>query len=249
MEEKNMSKTLMAIASMFFVITLGISSFFVVSPSVEATDLEGPGYALIAAPSFGTSNHIAEAEDLRDYLLDRGWSDERIIFLADSTEKYVDGDATKTEIEDAIDEIALGSTQDDIVFIAILDHAQGDAQGNSYFRTGDPGDPTFMSDTEFAGWVDDIENFRTMVIYISCPYSGGFVEELEGDYRIVISDADVGQSYTEGEYSFYQALTETEADDDGDGKVSVEEAYRYMEDCMEVQNPVIYDYYESHVFL
>ena len=240
-----MSRKLLAITSMFFVITLGIASFFVVSPSVEATDLEGPGYALIAAPTFGTSNHISEAEDIRDYLLDRGWTDDRIIFLADSTASYVDGDATKTEIKDAMDDIALNSNPDDIVFIAVLDHAQDRDDGHSYLRIGDVNNPTTIKDTTLGTWVGAIEDYKTMVISISSSCSGGFVKELKGDHRIVVTDADVGQNYVKAEYSFYQALTESDADDDGDGKVSVEEACTYMEDTMVVQDPIISNYYKS----
>jgi len=244
--EKNKLQALVGVTLM---LTLAITSMIAVSPEAKATDFDGPGYALIAAPQFGLDSQVDEAKNLRNYLIDHGWSDERIIFLADLNESYVDGDATKSEIENATNEIALSATSSDLVFIGIMDHAQ-EIDGHSYFRTGDVGDPTYIKDTEFANWVDDIQNFETMVIYISSPYSGGFVSELEGNYRIVISDCGENQTYTTSEYTFYEALTEPQADSDGDGKISVEEAYTWMEDYMQVQDPVIYDYQkDDEVFL
>jgi len=239
----------LTVVSTFVLIAVGVFALFMVPPQAEATELEAPGYALIAAPVFGLNDHLDEAENLRSYLLAHGWTDESIIYLADSSETYMDGDATKDAIEDAIADIANDATENDIVFISVLDHAQKGEDNHTYFRTGDPGDPTYFSDTEFAGWVDDITDFSTMVIYISCPYSGGFVSELEGEGRIVIADCGATQTYTSCEYTFYQALTEEDADTDEDGKVSVEEAYTYMEDYMEVQDPVIYDYQDEEIFL
>jgi len=238
-----MSKSIPIIIG-FLILTLGFSALIVAPPSTEATELDGPGYALIAAPQFGLTSQVDEAEALRSYLLGHGWTDEMICFLADSTENYVDGDATKDNIEEALENIALNSNPSDIIFIAILDHGQ-DMEGTAYFRTGDEGSPVYISDTQFASWVDDIEDFTAMVLYISCPYSGGFVGELEGDGRIVISDCGVMEDYTISEYTFYEALIEEDADTDNDQKVSVEEAYTYMEDTMTEQHPVIYDYQED----
>jgi len=214
LHQTDAKKVRVTIVSLFFLLTLGFSSPFSISTSTKETaELERPGYALIAAPVFGSNDHIDKAKDLRNYLLDRGWIDERIFFLADSSEFYIDGNATKSGIKDTIEDIALDSTSNDLVFIAILDHAQ-DGEGTTYFRTGDTDNPTNISDTEFAGWVDGITNFSTMTIYIRSPYAGGFVEELEGDKRIVISDCEENQSYTEGGFSFYEALTEVNTAED-----------------------------------
>lgn len=224
------------------VMATAFGPLFAVTDTVEATELTGPGFALIAAPIFGINDHLDEAEDLRDYLLDNGWNDQQIYFLTDSTESYVDGDATKENIEDALDDIALLAGPDDIVFIAVLDHAYSDQDGHTYFRTGDLGDPVYIKDTEMGDWLDDITDFSTMVVEISSPYSGGFVEECKGDDRIVIADCSASQTYTSCEYTFAQALVEPLADDDQNGVITVEEAYEYMEDTMVNQDPVIYDY-------
>ena len=247
-----MTKKILTLMSVFLMLVVGILSLLVVTTTPAAgTDFDQPGYALIAAPKFGDVSHGNEALKLREYLVDKGWTDDRIILLGKWTDKpFADGKATKDNIKDGIDEIALLATDDDIVFIAILDHAQDGNDGHIYFRTGDVNDETFVKDTEFAGWMDDIPHFRHLVIYVASPYSGNFVEPLEGDYRIVLSDCAENQVYKAGEISFYKALTKTDADADGDGKISIEEAYAWMEEKKKKLDPLMSDFDESEdVFL
>jgi len=246
-EAKTMAKKFITLMSVFFMLVAGFFSLLVVTttPVATATDFDQPGFALIAAPKFGEVSHANEALKIRDYLIGKGWDDARIIFLGKWTNKdFVDGTATKANIRDGIDEIALMATDDDIVFIAILDHAQAENDG-IYFRTGDITDETYVKDTEFAGWIDDIPHFRHLVIYVASPYSGNFVEPLEGDYRIVLSDCAVDQVYKAGENTFYKALTKIDADTDDDGMISVEEAYDWMEEKKKKLDPLLSDFDES----
>jgi len=245
-----MAQKLLSSLTVLFLITTTVFTFFLILPSEsEATELEPPGYALIAAPFYGNDEHYKEAEHLRNYLLENGWDDDHIIFLGWKHWKpYCDGLGTKSNLENAITEIANTATPDDIVFLAILDHGQDGGDGHTYFRTGDRDDIVYIKDTEFDGWVDGIESFDTMVIYIGSPYSGGFVGDLEGDRRIIISDCGEFQSYRKSEYNFHKALTEAQADTNSDGRVSVEEAYSWMDYYMEIQDPVIYDYQQGTDF-
>ena len=244
-----MSTKILSTTLAILFMALAFSPLLAVTTPAGGTELTGPGFALIAAPIFGFNDHLQEAEDLRDYLLDNGWTDEQIIFLTDSTESYVDGDATKENIEDALDDIALLSGPGDLVFVAILDHAVEGEDGHTYFRTGDIGDPVYIKDSELDDWLDDIEDFSTMIVEISSPYSGGFVQELKGQNRIIIADCGASQTYTSCEYSFAQALVEPLADEAQNGQISVEEAYEYMEDTMVIQDPVIYDHQKDTTYL
>lgn len=240
-----MRRKLLTLASVFFMLSVSMLSLCSL-PGAEATELEPPGWALIAAPCYGESTHIDEAKELRDYLLDHGWTDDRIIFLADWDADYVDGTAYKADIKDAIkNNIAKESTEDDIVFLAVLDHATERDNGHVYFRTSDPDEEdetAYIKDTRLAKWVSKITNFDTMVIYISSPHSGGFVDELEDNCRIVIADCQQEQSYTQREYTLAEALQAKKADTDKDGRITVEEAYAYMEVKMTLLDPEIYDY-------
>ena len=236
----------LSLISVFFMISLGALAMLAVVPQeADAIDFDQPGYALIAAPKFGEVSHANEALKLRDYLVDKGWGDDRIIFLGKWTKDYADGIATKENIKAGVDEIAKKATSDDIVFIAILDHATEGPDGHIYFRTGDSTEETYVKDTEFEGWMDSITNFRHMVIYVASPYSGNFVDGLGGDYRIILSDCGVDQTYKAGENTFYKALTEAKADLDSDGKISIEEAYGWMEDKKRKLDPMFSDFDES----
>ena len=244
-----MRKRLITLASIFCMLSIGIMSVFAICPFAQAEDFDQPGYAVIAAPKYGGTTHIEEAKNLRSYLIDKGWTDDRIIFLADFDASYVDGPAGKDDIFDAVtDDLPLLAGPDDLVFIAILDHAQDRNNGHTYFRTSEPGDDDDEEETEYIKdksidkKVDKVETFGTMVVYISSPHSGGFVLELKANKRIIIADCQQDETYTTREYTFYEALTEPLADTDGDGKVSIEEAYTHMEDSMTDQTPEIYDY-------
>jgi len=245
-----MNKTYTILVSMLVVLSLGMLSLLVVTPANQAEDFDQPGYALIAAPKFGANAHSNEALDLRDYLIDKGWDDDRIILLGKWTNKdYVDGTATKANIQDGIDDIAAVATDDDLVFVAVLDHAQDGNDGHIYFRTGDDTE-TYIQDDEFAGWIDDITNFRYLVVYVASPYSGTFVEGMDGDNRIVLSDCAADQLYTAGAISFYKGLTKSEADTDNDSEISIEEAHAWMEDQKKKLDPQMADYDETEdVFL
>ena len=241
-----MTKKTLALVSCIGILLAGMIPMLLLAPPVQGTDFEEPGYALIAAPKFGTVSHANEALKLREYLVDRGWSDDQIIFLGKWTDKdFVDGKATKENIEAGIDEIGLKATENDIIFIAVLDHGQDGNDGHIYLRAGDITDETYIKDTEFQGWVDDIETFRHQVIYIASPYSGNFVSIFEGKNRIVLSDCGIDQVYKAGEISFYKALTESKADIDNDGKVSIEEAYEWMEDKKRKLDPQLSDFDED----
>ena len=235
------------LTSVFCLLCLVMLSLLAALPTqVQATDFDQPGYALIAAPKFGEVSHSNEALKLRDYLMDKGWSDDRIIFLGKWDNKdFVDGTATKENIKDGFDEIALKATQDDIVFVAILDHATEGDDGHIYFRTGDTQAETHVKDTEFGGWVDSIPSFRHLVIYIASPYSGNFVEPLEDDMRIILSDCGIDQTYHAGETTFHKALTNTNADSNDDKSISIEEASEWMEEQKRKLDPMFSDFDEE----
>ncbi len=230
--EINLKKRLAPTIAVFFMLFVSLMAVLVALPdTTRAEDFNKPGYALIASPQFGDVSHGREALKLRNYLVDKGWTDDRIILLGKWTGKnYVDGAATKENIEDGINQIALQASEDDIVFIAILDHAHEGDDGHVYFRTGDAGDPVYMKDTEFGNQLDQITDFRYMVVYVASPFSGNFVEGLEAENRLVLSDCDIGETYDVTlRNSFYKALTRNSADFNDDDEISIEEAHKWME--------------------
>ena len=72
-------------------------------------------------------------------------------------------------------------------------------------------------------------------------FSGGFISLAIGDERIIVTDCSTDEWYKKSEYSFYEALTDLDADLDGDKMVSVEEAHAYMIASMEDSTPQLED--------
>jgi len=218
---------------------LVLTTFAGIAFNVGGTDLD-QGWAIIAAPGYDDSQHKTEAKNLRSYLLERGWDDDHIIFLGDGEASYDDGEATIENFEDAIDYVSQHSSVEDVIFISVLDHGVKGENGKHYLKFGDDLDET-MSDTELDAQLDEITDFDTLVVDIAGPYSGGFIAETQADGRLIITDCSDEEDYKESEYTFYEALTDEDADLDGDGKISVEEAHAFMVASMNNQSPQLSD--------
>ena len=101
-----------------------------------------------------------------------------------------------------------------------------------------------MTDDEFVGEVNKITNYGKIIIQMKQCFSGGFVHDLVGPRRIVMASAgayepswseDSAGNFGEFTYWYISALrgtkldtgTAVNADANGDGKVSILEAYNY----------------------
>ncbi len=82
---------------------------------------------------------------------------------------------------------------DDFVFIHIMTHGNYDEEeDDSYCRMqdpADPGDPDIMYSSDFATYLGYLESENIFVLVGSC-HSGGFVDDLEGSNRFIISTTD-----------------------------------------------------------
>jgi len=121
----------------------------------------------------------------------------------------------------------------------------GDGDQNDPFRVDEVLNLWYdqITDDQFAAEVNKITNFGTMIIQMKQCFSGGFVADLTRPNRIVMSSAAPTQvswahsSLNYGEFTFwyFAALTGSKpdgsgavnADANGDGKVSILEAYNF----------------------
>jgi len=103
-----------------------------------------------------------------------------------------------------------------------------------------------MSDDEFAVEVDKIANYSKMIFQMKQCFSGGFVRDLLGPNRIQMASCSpvqvswsdtISQQYGEFTYHYFAALTGQKpdgsgtinADANGNGKISMVEAYNYAQ--------------------
>lgn len=234
------------VMSIFLAVAVIMTMFVAVKPmETEGDHLDEGGYALLAAPGFIGPDIELEIQALRSYLLSHGWTDDNIIFLIDDKNwGYVDGDATRANIQNGIAYIAQHSTSSDTVFIGVLDRAT-DGIECTYFETS----IGIFTDDDLGGWIDEI-TCNQMVIEISSIYSGGFIEECKGDDRLIVCSHEEGQSTEPNLYRLSRGLTTMDADTDNDGRVSVEEAHAYEEENMVgEQTPVSWDHANQEIFM
>ncbi len=223
--------SLSLVALLIFPVLAGIAH------KASATDLN-PGWAIIVTTGKGWRHQ--EAKDLHNYLTERGWDEDQIVFLSKKKCSFRDGKATLNNFKSAIEYVGGVSSPGDIVFIAVLDHGVDGGDGDYFLRFGKR-PRQHMSDTEFGEQLDSIGNYQAMVVDIAGSYSGGFIEEAEGDNRVIITDTDCTERYRKSEYTFSEALVDWDADTDMNGIISVEEAYELMLATMEDTSPQISD--------
>lgn len=205
-------------------------------PRVEATTLDSEGWTLIIAPTHEGGHTQEDALAFRDYLLEHGWDDERIIFLTDGlNESFVDNSATVQNIIDAMNYIAENANEHDLVVIIVLD--RGVYSGESTTFQANDGN---ISDSEFGTWLNNI-TYREMVVCFSFNYSGGFIEECKGSDRLVITSHSATESTVDNTYNLTRGLSTPKADADNDGTITVEEAHNYECSVVTEQTPQMDD--------
>lgn len=147
--------------------------------------------------------------------------------------------ATKANITTVFNELAGKLDTQDILYIFTTDHG-GPAAGNGRpYATANVilnlwGED--ITNAEFAAEVNKVQAGAVAAIFEQC-FSGGMIEPLKAPNRVLMSAARywelsyaMGPDYTYDEFSFYvtQALSDTlKGDSNGDGVVTLEEAYSY----------------------
>lgn len=226
------------------IMLLGTMMAFPIAMPEESTN-NGTAYALIAAPYFPEDNPDPriEAQNIRNWMLNNGWNDEQIIFLADDLNaNYIDGTASKENIQSAINQIKSSATVNDKVIIIVLDHGEiGKIDSIFKTRTGN------IYDYELGDWLNGI-NYKEMFIEVSADYSGGFLNYVQGDNRVVVSSHQYDEFSNYNEYSLYNGLINGN-DLNQDGKISIQESHNYNVLHIQTHHPQIIDRTNGNTFL
>ena len=131
--------------------------------------------------------------------------------------------STREEMEKAFEEIAQRAEPGDRVFIVLIGHGSY-RSGESRFNL--PG-PDVTAD-EFSLMLDRF-NEQQVVFVNTASASGGFVEALSGENRIVVTATKSGMQNNETQFGkfFIDAFAEDGADVDKNKRISVLEAFEY----------------------
>jgi hypothetical protein len=193
---------------------------------------------IFATDETGTAQ-VDEGWALHNWLIDHGWQDDHIVFLADH--EGSDGEPSLDNIHDAISAVAFNSGKDSLIFISALDEGQwGDGQYCIHTSDG------LLSENQLGMWVNEITTYGKMGIEVSGRYTGAFVPPLVGHDRVIVTSHASSESYATNNYRLSVGLYMSGADYNGDAHVSLQEAHAYQ--CMyimthykDTQTPQILD--------
>lgn len=202
-------------------------------PAGGAVELDSKDYAyavIFAVDEDGDYGPINEGWALHNWLIDHGWLDSHITFLADHD--GADGPATKENLRGAIEYIANHSSSESKVFISVMDHESW-INGHCYIQTKNG----LVSVLELRDWINDIAIYKSMTIELSSRYSGAFIEDLSGEDRLIVTSHTYSESYTPNHFLLSESLSDPAADTSGDGFVSVQEAFAHQANKIQQQYP------------
>ncbi len=197
------------------------------APTVDfsQTPTEQADWVFIAAALHDPVNYMddpdyQEAMALHDYFLGLGFDEEHIILLVDydTMNPIVDGAATKGNIFAALDFLATVSTSDSFLFIGILNlgHESGDG---FWVQLSD--EPLYDCDLDTKL---DALTYDEMVVTLVFRYSGGFLPEIGQSGRLCIASCK-NNIDVDTDFRLSNALTNPNADWNGNGRISFEEAF------------------------
>ena len=232
-------------------------------------------FAFLYSGGYNSSNaHIRYWNDLKFmYLTLRnkyGYSDANILVVykdgsGEDADMTVDYAASPSGLNDAINYLRDKMKLKDELFIFVTNHGGGYHQGLSTNKGGRldgvPGDeidaqkydetiyyynqsPNDIWDDDFSNWINSLNFSKLTAVFEPC-FSGGFLHDLKGCNRVLISAASefeyswaMPPSYTYDEFSYHFTCALNKADDtgsalstnpdtNGDGSVSILEAFLY----------------------
>jgi hypothetical protein len=155
-----------------------------------------------------------------------GVTQDNIVYLAEKTDRdpqRIAARSTRENVESAAQEIAGRASSGDLVFVLLIGHG---ATADGEARISLPGPD--MSAADFAKLLDRFATQRVVFVNAASA-SGGFIPELSGENRAIITATRSGRERNEtifGEH-FVEAYAADGADVDKDERVSALEAFEY----------------------
>ena len=155
-----------------------------------------------------------------------GIAADNTIYLADKPDAdpaRIKGRSTRENVEKAIGDVAARAKANDEVFIVLIGHGSFDSRGAAFNLPG----PDLMA----ADYAKLLSRFPTeRVVFVNtASSSGGFLQALAGPGRTIVTATKTGGERNDTQFPEYfaEAFTSEAADKNGDGRVSVLEAFNY----------------------
>jgi hypothetical protein len=178
-----------------------------------------------------TKKFTAHATTLYDALTNRLGFDEKQVFLLmetasggpENAAREIPGRATAAEVRSAFNSVKTAATADSTIFVVLIGHGSFDTQQAKFNLIGPD-----LTAKDYSQLIGALPTRR--VVFINCASSSGeFVKPMSAENRIVITATRSGneQNATIFAEFFVAALTDSAADGDKNGRLSVMEAFNY----------------------
>jgi len=178
-----------------------------------------------------TKKFTAHATSLYDALTSRlGFDEKHVLLLMETASggpenaaREIPGRATAAEVRSAFNTVKSAATADSTLFVVLIGHGSFDTQQAKFNLIGPD-----LTAKDYAQLLGALPTRR--VVFINCASSSGeFVKPLSADNRIVITATRSGNEQNATMFAgfFIAALTDSGADGDKNGRLSVMEAFNY----------------------
>lgn len=168
-----------------------------------------------------------QAMALRQALVERmGVAEEDVVYLGEDPSVAPDamrGRSTREVLAAEVEALADRAAPDDRILVILLGHGTSRGDEASFNLPGPD-----VSGTELDGLLDAFSG-QTVAVVDTSPSSGPFVQALSRPGRIVLTATKTGREGNETRFGrfFVEAVTDSAADLDKDGRISLLEAFRY----------------------
>jgi len=155
-----------------------------------------------------------------------GLTDATITYLGDKPEldaAHIKARSTRENVQKAFADLAARAKPADEVFIVLIGHGSFDGQKAAFNLAGPD-----LSAEDYAKLLEKITAQR-IVFVNTASSSGAFVQPLAGPGRTIVTSTRTGGEKNEPVFAqfFAEAFTDTSADTDRNGRVSVNEAFEF----------------------
>lgn len=192
-------------------------------------------FALVIAGVGGeeayTKKFTAQAMQLYDTLTNKLGFDEKHVYLltenvVSASENVAAGNfarATADEARKAFAAIKAAAKPESLVFICLIGHGSAEGENPKFNLVGPD-----INAKEYARLINELASKRSVIVNTTSS-SGDFIKSLSAENRIVLTATRSGneQNVTYFAEPFIKALTESAADTDKSGRISVLEAFNY----------------------
>ncbi|MEW6129832.1 MAG: C13 family peptidase [Acidobacteriota bacterium] len=204
-------------------------------PQTKRATIDPNKFALVIAGVGGeesyTKKFTAQAMQLYDTLTNKLGFDEKQVYLltenvVSAAENVAQGNfarATAEETRKAFAAIKAASKPEGLVFICLIGHGSAEAENPKFNLVGPD-----INAKEYAKLIGDLPTRRNIFVNTTSS-SGDFIKPLSAENRIVLTATRSGneQNATYFAEPFIKALTESAADTDKSGRISILEAFNF----------------------